>query len=317
LDGIGVGLVALFLGTLQIMLDKGQDADWFGAVWVRWFALICALSLVAFVVWELSITRPLVDLHVLKNRNFAVSCILFGLFGFMVYALITIQPLFLQSLLGYNAFNSGLSVSPRGFGALVALFFVGALVHRVDARILAGIGFMMMGIASFLLCRLTLQMAMSSVVVPNILAGFATGCLFVPLTTLAVGTLSNQQIGNAIGLQNLIRNIGGSIGLSVVSTLLQRFSQAHQFLLVGQMSPLNLQYLQKRQAIQSVFEQRFNPVDALAHAQGTLYNTLLRQSSYWAFMDLFFLIACICVLCVLAIVLYAKPQTVHAVSASE
>jgi DHA2 family multidrug resistance protein len=160
-------------------------------------------------------------------------------------------------------------------------------------------------------------MAMSNVVLANILAGFGSGCLFVPLTTLAVGTLSNAQIGNAIGLQNLIRNTGGSIGLSLVSTLQQRLSQKHQFLMVGQMSPLNLQYQQKTVALQHIFEQRFNPSDALAHARGLLYQTLLQQSSYWAFMDLFFLLACICVLCVLLIAFYAKPHTVHAMHASE
>ena len=316
-DGWGFGLVALFLGSLQIMLDKGQDADWFDAVWIRWFAVICILSFIAFIVRELTTTNPLVDLHVFKNRNFTVSCILFGLFGMMLYALITIQPLFLQTLLGYNAFNSGLSVSPRGFGALAALFFVGALVGRVDSRLLAALGFIVMGVSSFLLCRLTLQMAMGNVFLANILAGFGTGCLFVPLTTLSVGTLHNEQIGNAIGLQNLIRNIGGSIGLSLVSTFLERLSQIHQSLMVGHLSPLNAAFQQRLAAAQAVFAQRFNPADALAHAQGMLYNTLLQQSNYWAFIDLFFLVACVCVACVFGIVLYEKPRTVHAVAASD
>jgi DHA2 family multidrug resistance protein len=317
LDRLGFGLIALFLGTLQIILDKGQDADWFGAVWVRWLFVICVLSLLTFILREFSASHPLVDLHVFKDRNFTVSCFLFGLFGLMVYALITIQPLFLQTLLGYNAFNSGLSVSPRGFGALAALFFVGALVGRVDSRLLAALGFIMTGVSSFILCRLTLQMAMSNVVFANILAGFGTGCLFVPLTTLAVGTLPNEQISNAIGLQNLIRNTGGSIGLSLVSTLQERFSEAHQFQMVNHLSPLNPIYLHKISAIQSIFEQRFNPADALVHARGLVYQTLLQQAAYWAFIDLFFLVACVCAVCVFGIFFYTKPRTVHAVHASE
>ncbi len=317
LDRIGFWLIALFLGTLQIILDKGQDADWFGAVWIRWFAVICAFSLIAFIARELSTTNPLVDLRVLKDRNFAVSCVMFAFFGLMVYALITIQPLFLQSLLGYDAFASGLSVSPRGFGALVALFFVGALAARIDARLLAALGFAMTGVASFLLCRLTLQMAMHNVFLANILAGFGSGCLFVPLTTLAVGTLRNEQISNAIGLQNLIRNIGGSIGLSLVSTLQERLSQAHQYMLAKQMSLLNPQFQQKTIALQNVFQQRFSPEDALARAHDMLYRVLIQQSDYWAFMNLFFMIACLCVFCVLGISLYAKPHAVHVVHASE
>lgn len=317
IDGIGLGLIALCLGTLQIVLDKGQDVDWFSAIWVRWFALICVLSVVGFVVWELWTDHPIVDLHVFKNRNFTVSCALFGLFGVMIYALITTQPLFLQSLLGYSAFDAGLSVSPRGFGALAALFFVGALVGRVDARLLAGVGFAFMGFSSFLLCRLDLQMSMGSVVPANIMAGFGTGCLFVPLTTLAVGTLRNEQIGNAIGLQNLIRNTGGSIGLSVVSTLQERLSQTHQFTMVGQLSPLNPEYRQRLTALKTVFEGRFSMPDALARARDTLYHTLLQQASYWAFMDIFFLLAIICAACVFGILFYEKPRAVHAVAAAE
>ncbi|HEY3931392.1 MAG TPA: DHA2 family efflux MFS transporter permease subunit [Verrucomicrobiae bacterium] len=316
-DGIGFGLIALSLGTLQIVLDKGQDADWFDAVWLRWFAVICVLSLVGFIVRELYIKHPLVDLRVFKDRNFTVSCFLFGLFGVMLYALITIQPLFLQTLLGYNAFNSGLSVSPRGVGAFVALFFVGALVGRVDSRLLAGLGFAMMGLASFLLCRLSLQMAMGNIVFANIFAGFGTGCIFVPLTTLSVGTLHNEQIGNAISLQNLIRNTGGSIGLSLVSTLQERFAQAHQSMMVGQLSPLNPQYQQKSEMLQNIFEQRFSSADALARTHGLLYRTLLQQSNYWSFINLFFLLACVCGICVFGIFLFAKPKNVHAMAAAE
>ncbi|HEY1664039.1 MAG TPA: DHA2 family efflux MFS transporter permease subunit [Verrucomicrobiae bacterium] len=316
-DGVGFGLVAVFLGTLQIMLDKGQDADWFDAVWLRWFAIICVGCLVGFIVRELTAIHPLVDLRAFKNRNFRVSCIMFGLFGMMLYALIAIQPLFLQSLLGYSAFESGLSVCPRGVGALAALFFVGMLVGRVDSRLLSGIGFAVLGLSSFLLCRLSLQMSMISVIPANILAGFGTGCLFVPLTTLAVGTLRNEQIGNAMSLQNLIRNTGGSIGLSIVATLQERFAQAHQSMMVGKLSVLNPSYQKKTAALQHLFEQRFSPADALARAHGLLYKILLQQSAYWAFMDLFFLVACICAVCVFGIVLYDKPKAIHAVSAAE
>ena len=317
IDGIGFALVALSLGTLQVILDKGQDADWFGAVWLRWFAVVCVLSFAGFIVRELTAAKPLVDLHVFKNRNFAVSCCLLGLYGMMLYALIAIQPLFLQTLLGYNAFNAGLSVSPRGLGSFVALFFIGALVGKIDSRLLAGLGFFAMGVASFLLCRLTLQIALVNVVPANIIAGFATGCLFVPLTTLSVGTLQNEQIGNAIALQNLIRNTGGSIGLSLVSTLQERFSQAHQSMMAAQMSALNPQFQQKTDAIQRIFQQRFTSADALEHAHGLLYQTLLQQSSYWAFVNLFFLVACVSGVCVLGILFYEKPRVVHAVAAAD
>jgi DHA2 family multidrug resistance protein len=316
-DRTGFGLVALWLASLQVVLDKGQDADWFAALWLRWLAFVCALAFILFIARELMATYPMVDLGVLKNRNFTVSCLLFGAFGTMLYALITIQPLFLQSLLGYDAFKSGLSVSPRGVGALVALFFVGALIGRIDARLLAGLGFASIAVSSFFLARLTLQMSMGNIVLPNILAGFGTGCLFVPLTTLSVSTLRNEQIGNAIGLQSLIRNTGGSIGLSLVATFQERLAEVHQYHMVKNLSPLNPIYQQKLLSVQHVFEQHFNPGDAEAHARGFLYNILIQQSNYWSFMNIFFILACICALCVFGIFLYAKPQAVHAVSASE
>ena len=316
-DGLGFGLIALALGTLQIILDKGQDEDWFGAVWLRWFAVVSLVCFVGFIVRELTASRPLVDLRVFENRNFAVSSIMLALFGFTVYALITLQPLFLQSLLGYSAFKSGLSVCPRGIGAFCALFFVGAMVSRIDARIIAAMGFAFSAVASYMLCRLTLQMSITTVLLPNILAGFGSGLLFVPLTTLSVGTLRQEQIGNASGLTNLIRNTGGSIGLSLVSTFQQRLAQVHQFLLIGNLSPLNQQYLHRTAVAQSVFEQRFSPVDAMDRARALLYNTLIQQSNYWSFMNVFFYVAVLCALSLFVILLYEKPRMVHHVSAAE
>ncbi|MGO8764960.1 MAG: DHA2 family efflux MFS transporter permease subunit [Limisphaerales bacterium] len=317
IDGTGLVLLTLWLCTLQIILDKGQDADWFSAVWLRWFAVVSVLSFIGFIARELCANHPIADLRVFKDRNFTVSCGLFGLFGMSLYALITMQPLFLQSLLGYTAFESGLSVCPRGLGAFAALFFVGALVGRVDSRLLAGLGFAVVGISSFLLCRLSLQMAMVSVVPANILSGFGTGCIFVPLTTLSVGTLRNEQIGNALGLQNLIRNLGGSIGLSIVSTLLQRDAQAHQFLMAGQMSPLNPEFQQKSGMVRQVFEQHFNPADALARADDLLYKTLLQQSNYWAFMDVFLLVAGLCAASALCVFVFKRPQAARSVAMAE
>jgi len=160
-------------------------------------------------------------------------------------------------------------------------------------------------------------MTIGSVVPANIIVGFGIGCIFVPLTTLAVGRLRNEEIGNASGLQNLIRNIGGSIGLSFVSTLLQRYSQTHQSMMVGQMSPLNPQYGQKSAVLQKVFEQRFSPTDALARAHGFLYHTLLQQSDYWAFVNVFLVVACFCAASVLCVLAYEKPRKIHAVAMSD
>jgi DHA2 family multidrug resistance protein len=288
IDKVGLGFMALGLATLQILLDKGQEEDWFGAIWIRWVAGISVVSLVFFVIWELRVAEPLVNLRVLKNRNFGVACGLFFLFGAAIYGLITLQPLFLQTLLGYTAFKAGLTVTPRGIGAFVALLVVGALLSKVGGRRLVAFGFAIFALGSLMFSRLTLDISQSVIVIPNLVSGFGTGFIFVPLTTVGLGTLRNDQIGNAAGIQNLLRNIGGSVGISFVSTMLDRLSQRHQAYITGSVSALNPIYQQKLGAIQGLLQSHFSPVDAQLRAQGMIYNIVHQQTSYWAFIDLFY-----------------------------
>ena len=314
IDAMGFGLLILWLSTLQIVLDKGQQVDWFAAVWLRWFVGISIVSMIGFIAWELYVPFPIVNLRVLKNRNFAVGCALFGLFGASLYALITLQPLFLQTLLGYTALDAGLTVSPRGLGAFVALFLVGALVQRVSPRVLVAFGFFVFGVASLMFSRFTLQVAMGNIVPANLLNGFGTGFIFVPLATAAVSTLRNDQIGSATGIQNLVRNIGGSIGISFVSTMLERYAQAHQALMVEHLSPVNPLYRGRLDLLQKAFESNFSPVDALARAQASVYNVLLQQASYWAFVEIFYVVAWVCVVCVLDVWLLRNVKSTRAVA---
>jgi MFS transporter, DHA2 family, multidrug resistance protein len=303
LDVIGFGLMSLWLATLQITLDKGQQADWFGAVWLRWTTGISVVSFIGFIFWELRSPSPVVDLRILKNWNFAIGCALFGMFGAAIYGLIALQPLFLQSLLGYTALDAGLTVSPRGLGALGAMFLVGILVQRTNPRFLLAFGFAMFGLSSLLLSRLTLEVSMRNIVAPNVLNGFGSGFIFVPLGTVTLGVLRNEQIGNAAGIQNLVRNVGGSIGISFISTMLERYAQAHQAFLVGHISPLNPVYRQQVGALQKVFAAKFSNPDALQRAQAMLYNDVLQQANYWAFVQLFYVIAWACVACLVGVLL--------------
>jgi DHA2 family multidrug resistance protein len=287
IDGIGFGLMALGLASLQIILDKGQEDDWFGAEWIRWGMVICVVSLSLFVWRELTAREPIVDLRVLKNWNFAVGCALFFLFGAAIYGLIASQPLFLQTLMGYTALDAGLTVSPRGVGAVVALLVVGSLIGRLGPRPLAAYGFVVFSISAYYFSRLTLDVSMRNIVVPNVLNGLGTGSIFVPLSAVAIGTLRTDQIGNAAGIQNLVRNIGGSVGISFVSTVLERFSQAHQVFLVDPISPAGLEYHQRLAGLTTVLRANFSPVDAAERANLMLYNLVHLQASYWAFIQIF------------------------------
>ncbi len=316
IDTIGLSFMTLGLATLQIVLDKGQEVDWFGTVWLRWLTVISAGSLLFFIFWELRVPEPVVNLRILKNRNFAVACALFSLFGAAIYGLVTLQPLFLQTLLGYTALNAGLTVAPRGIGALFALFLVGALIGRLGGRQLAAFGFVIFSFSAFLFSRMSLQMAQSSIVFPNIISGFGIGCIFVPLTTVGLGTLRNDQIGNAAGIQNLVRNIGGSVGISFVSTMLERFAQAHQAFMTSGVSVLSPIYRQNLGLLEGVFQTRFSPVDARLHAEGTIYNLVHQQASYWAFINLFYSFMWLGVACAIGVwalksVKPAGPVAVH------
>ncbi len=316
IDGIGFGLMALWLGTLQILLDKGQEEDWFAAVWLRWFAGISAVALVLFLAWELHTPHPIVNLRILRNWNFAVGCGLLAVFAAGLYALITLQPLFLQTLMDYPAVDAGLTISPRGLGALAAMAVVGTLVTRLSSRLLVLFGFLMFSWASFLLSRINLEVASRSIVVPNLLNGFGTAFVFVPLTTLVVGALRQDQMGNATAIQNLLRNLGGSIGISYVSTMLERLAQVHQATMVGHLSPLDPEYQQRLALMQRAFASQFGPVDALPRAHASIYNTLLEQANLWAFIDLFARIAWLGLVCAGLALLFrevkgARPAPLH------
>ena len=211
--------------------------------------------------------EPIVNLRVLKNRNFGVACALFFLFGAAIYGLITLQPLFLQTLLGYTALEAGMTVTPRGMGAFCAVFTVGVLIAKLGGRQLAAFGFVVFSISALMFSRLSLDMAQTSIVWPNIISGFGAGFVFVPLTTVGMGTLRNEQIGNAAGIQNLLRNIGGSVGIAFVTTLLDRLAQTHQAYMTGRVSALNPVFLAESGRVRGALQSHFSAADALPRAQ--------------------------------------------------
>ncbi len=314
IDMLGFFLLSLWLATLQIVLDKGQQDDWFGAIWIRWFSAISVISFIGLIYWQLRTPTPVVNLRIFKDRNFAAGCAIFASFGAVLYGMVTLQPLFLQTLLGYTAYRAGLTVSPRGIGAVVSFVIVGALVQRLNPRYLLTTGFVILGISCFMFSQLTLQVAESTLLLPNVLNGFGLGFIFVPLTTLMVGNLPNDQLGNATGIQNLVRNIGGSIGISTVSTLLDRHSQAHQVFLVANLSPVNPIFQQRLSAMQSVFAQHFTTAEAATRAQASLYNTMLQQADYWGYMQVFYEISLLCGLCLAGVFLLRNVKPGRAVA---
>ena len=307
-DNLGFGLLAVWTGSLQVILDKGQEDDWFGATWLRFASLACAIALVWFVVHCIRSKTPLVNLRVLKDRNFAVGCLLMVLFGLCVYSTITLLPLFYQELLGYTAFTAGIAVFPRGLGAIVAMPVIGFLGSRFDSRYLLTFGFFIFGVMSLTFGNVTLQISPTTLLWPIIITGFALSFVFVPITTESYGTLEKEQIGNASGVFNLVRNIGGSVGISVSQTLLTRRSDLHQSEITNNVSR-SQEWLQQQMMGLDAFMGRFgNPANAVPRSESTLYHGLGQQALLWAFVDIFRWTAILCFLCMALVWLFAKVK---------
>src|SRR3984885_1528695 len=305
IDAIGLGLLAVWIGMLQVILDKGQEDDWFGATWIRWAAAILVIALVAFLIRELLVKNPIVNLKIFKDRNFTIGCILIGAFGAVIYGLVTLLPLFYQTLMNYTASAAGLAVSPRGIGAILIMPVIGVLTAKMDNRYLVAAGFTLFGWSAMWASNLTLDVSQWSLLWPIILSGTAMGLIFVPLSTTAVGTLSNEQIGNASGLYNLLRNIGGSVGISIVDTLIARRQQVHRNELSREPSPpATVQNTLLK--LQTYMSLHTGPRVAKLRALALLQNGLDRQAILYAYVEDLRYMVVVCALC-LPIVFLLRP----------
>ena len=307
-DGIGFGLLAVWTGCLQVILDKGQEDDWFGAVWIRWAFIILIVAFTWFVVHSWRSRTPLVNLKTLKDRNFGLGCGLMVMFGLCIYSMITVLPLFYQELLGYTAFAAGLVVGPRGIGSIIGMPVIGYLGNKIDPRYLLTFGFIGFGVMSLYFGDLTLDISPWTLLVPIVVTGFALSFVFVPITTQAYSTLRNDQIGNASGIFNLVRNIGGSIGISIAQTLLVRRSDVHQVEIGGYVSQTQIWFEQQLSALTGYFTRHTAAPNAAYAAQSALYQRLGQQSLLWAFVDVFRWMSLVCFACVVLVWFFKKAK---------
>jgi MFS transporter, DHA2 family, multidrug resistance protein len=297
-DYSGFGYLVVWTGCLQVILDKGQEDDWFGAVWLRWAFVFMITAFVLFVWRSWHCRHALVDLHVLKDRNFLIGSILIFLFGIGIYSTVTVLPLFYQELLGYTAFTAGLVVAPRGLGAILGMPIIGFLSNKVDPRWLLTFGFCTFGLTTLYFGNVTLQLSPTTLLLPILITGFGLSFVFVPISTAAYGTLRNEQIGNASGLFNLMRNIGGSIGISIAQTLLTRRSAVHQNEIINSVPQTGQQFQNSVGSLAQSLSGYFGPANSITPAQATLYQQLSRQAANWAFVDVFRWLSLLCFFCV-------------------
>ncbi len=287
-DNLGFGLLCLWTGSLQIILDKGQEDDWFGAAWIRWATLLLGVSFTWFVVHSWRSKTPLVDLHVIKrNWNFGVSCLLIFLVGFVLYIQVSMLPLLYQEVLGYTALTAGIVVAPRGFGAMMGLPIVGYISQKLDNRWLLFVGFTVFTLSSLLFSFVNLQTGPHTLLIPIIAAGFGMSFLFVPLGNMGTGTLRNEEIGNATGIFNLLRNLGGSVGISMAQTELVRRAAFHQTRLVAAVPQSGYWFQHHAERLGHYLAQYYGHDTGHQLALGVLYRMLQQQALLLSFLDIF------------------------------
>ena len=295
LDTIGLGLIALGFGALQVMLDKGQEDDWFSSPLIRSCAALSAVGLIGTIIWELRHPHPIVNLRLLAERNFATALVLLFVMGVLSLGSTTLLPLYLQTLMGYTATEAGLALTAGAVFLFFIMPVVGALLARFEARWLVGCGLLISAYGLMRMAGLSLDASFGLVSFDRVVQSAGLPLLFVPLNTAAYLFMPPGANNQGSSLTNLARNIGQSVGASIVSTFLDRWSQVHQGLLVGHLTPFATAYRFDLNRLSLALAAQGASIGAAQHrAAQVLYDSLERQSTMLAVTDLFRLMAFLC-----------------------
>lgn len=292
IDFIGIILVAVAFGCLEVVLDKGQRDDWFESTFIVTFFIVAMTALVAGIWWELSVKDPVVDLTLLRERNFALSNFFYFMFGFVLIGSTVLIPQMLQGLFGYTAYQSGWAISPA---ALVVVFMAPLVVKfilpKFGAAPLIGASFLIQAFALWHYSELDLQADFASFVRCRLLQGFGVAFLFIPVSALAYSYLPKELNNKASSLTNLFRNLGSSFGIAFVTTMQARRMQVHQNFLVEHLSVGDPAVLARLHAISNQFVHGgYTSGDAPLHARALLAFTMSNQASILGFLDVFWIL---------------------------
>jgi DHA2 family multidrug resistance protein len=308
IDYWGIGMLAVGIGALQFVLDKGQEDDWFSSRMITSLAILSAVTLVALVIHELRTDDPVVDLRVFKVRTYAVGVFLMTVMGFVLYGSIVLLPIMLQTLLGYPPMMAGIAMAPRGIGSFFMMPITGLMTGRFDPRKLLTVGFFVGGITLLWLSKLNLQAGYWDIFWPQLISGAGLSLLFVPLTTASMGAIPREKMGNATSLFNLMRNIGGSIGIAMTGTMLVRQQQATTTLLGSHVTA----YDPASQAMLAQMRAGFiaagaDPVTATNRAYGALFGTVWRQASMVSFVSIFQILGVLFIALIPLVLIMKRP----------
>ncbi len=316
-DYWGIGLLALWVGSLQLALDLGQQRDWFSSPFITTLVVMSVGGVVAFLVRELMADEPVIDLRVFKLRSYSTGVFLMTTLGFVLYGSLVLLPIMLQTLLGYPSLQAGIAMAPRGMGSLIGMPTVGLLISRVDPRRMVAFGLIVGAGTLFWLGQLNLQAGYWDIFWPQFLQGIGLSMLFVPLTTISMDPVPKERMGNATSLFNLMRNLGGSVGIAVTGSLLARKQQVYVNVLgshVDAYSPEAQRALEN--ARQGFIASGSDPVTAAQRAYAATFGMVQQQAAMLSFVDVFRLLGFI-FLCLLPLVLLMKrPRTTAGAAAA-
>ena len=292
IDAVGLVLMVLGFGFLQLALDLGEKHDWFDSGLIVGLFMVAVCAIVGFLIRELLATEPILDLSVFNDRNFAVGTMCIALVGLGLNSSVLLVALYTQKLLAWDAWNAGLVLAPGGLGTMIALLISGRLVARADQRLMLAGGCLLQAVATTMMASVTLGMDYWSLAWPRFLQGFAGGFIFPPLQTLTLATIRLERLGNATAAYNVVRNIGGSVGVALATTLLVRRSQEHQTTLVAHLNVWDAETAARlKQWTEHFVSQGSDSYTAGRRALAMLYRGTVEQAQVMAYADDFWLLS--------------------------
>jgi len=304
IDYVGLGLIVVGIGCLQVVLDKGQREDWFSSQLIMRLAIISLACIIVFIFWELKRREPILNLRQLKDVSFASANVIQCVAFFVLFGSILLLPLFVQQLLGYNAFLSGMVLAPGGIATLISMPISGKLIQKINPKAVLAIGLLITTYSIFIMARFNSYVDFHAVALSRIVMGFGMGMVFVPLTSLAFSTIKKEEMGNATSLFSLMRNIAGSFGIAILTTLLARRIQFHHFRLSEQLNPFDQRYQLGLSKTAAILGYKTGAASVYG-ANGVIYQQLMKQSNLLAFTDAFYF-STLLMLCVIPVVFLLK-----------
>jgi DHA2 family multidrug resistance protein len=309
IDYWGIGMLAVWIAALQIAFDKGQQLDWFSSPFIVWLLVIAGAFVIGFLIRELLAEHPVVDLRIFKVASYSAGVFLMAALGFVLYGSIVILPIWLQTLMGYPATRAGLTMAPRGLGSMIAMPLVGIILPRFDPRKLLASGLLLGAASTWQFGQMNLNVGYWDLFWPQFVQGFGLGLIFVPLTTISMGRVPRESMGNATSLFNLMRNIGGAVGIAVIAMLNTRYQQKYINILgshVAQGDPATGQWLG---SLRSMFlGTGSGPGLAEQRAYGAMFGLVQQQAAMRAFVDIFKLVTGMFLLMIPLLLLMRKPK---------